>query len=82
MNISIDYQLCFNQDLVTRVNNVDCLSENLFLSDPEYLDPVRPEYLSHEERYANELRKACYMVYKFNEDEEIQQLVGQMEGIR
>ncbi|KAG0719987.1 putative peroxisomal acyl-coenzyme A oxidase 1 [Chionoecetes opilio] len=56
--------------------------EELFLSDPEFLDAVRPEYLSHEDRYANELRKACHMIGKFNNDEEIQQLVGQMEGIR
>lgn len=56
--------------------------EEVFLSDPEFLDPIRPEYLSHEDRYANELRKACYMIQKFNTDEEIQQLVGQMEGIR
>nr|XP_053657365.1 peroxisomal acyl-coenzyme A oxidase 1-like [Cherax quadricarinatus] len=56
--------------------------EELFLSDPEFLDPVRPEYLSHEDRYANELRKACYMVRKFHEHEEVQQIVGQMEGMR
>lgn len=56
--------------------------EKVFLSDPEFLDKIRPEYLSHEDRYANELRKACYMISKFNNDEEIQQLVGQMEGIR
>lgn len=56
--------------------------ENAFLSDPEYLDPIRPEYMSHEERYTNALRKACHMVGKFNNDEEIQQLVGQMEGMR
>ncbi|KAG7175001.1 Peroxisomal acyl-coenzyme A oxidase 1-like 3, partial [Homarus americanus] len=56
--------------------------EDLFLSDPEFLDPIRPEYMSHEDRYANELRKACHMVRKFNEDEKVQQIVGQMEGIR
>ncbi|XP_069192440.1 LOW QUALITY PROTEIN: acyl-coenzyme A oxidase 1 [Procambarus clarkii] len=56
--------------------------ENLFLSDPEFLDPIRPEYLSHEDRYANELRKACHMIRSINENEEVQQVVGQMEGIR
>ncbi|XP_076061823.1 acyl-CoA oxidase 1 [Oratosquilla oratoria] len=53
-----------------------------FLSDPEFEDPVRPEYLSHSDRYANELRKACYMVRKFSEDEKVQNLIGEMEGIR
>ncbi|XP_063600213.1 probable peroxisomal acyl-coenzyme A oxidase 1 [Penaeus indicus] len=56
--------------------------EDFFLSDPEFLDPIPPEYLSHEERYSNELRKACYMIRKFNEDEKVQQIVGEMEGIR
>ncbi|KAK7083992.1 Acyl-coenzyme A oxidase (Acyl-CoA oxidase) [Halocaridina rubra] len=56
--------------------------EDYFLKDPEFLDPIPPEYLSHEDRYANELRKACYMIRKFNEDEEVQQVVGEMEGIR
>lgn len=56
--------------------------EYYFLNDPEFLDPIRPEYLSHEDRYANELRKACYLVRKFNEDEEVQQVAGEMESIR
>ncbi|XP_047502178.1 probable peroxisomal acyl-coenzyme A oxidase 1 [Penaeus chinensis] len=56
--------------------------EDFFLSDPEFLDPIPPEYLSHEDRYSNELRKACYMIRKFNEDEDVQQIVGEMEGIR
>ncbi|KAK4320234.1 hypothetical protein Pmani_008885 [Petrolisthes manimaculis] len=56
--------------------------EDIFLADPEFLDPIRPEYMSHEERYNNELRKACHMIRKFNENEDMQQLVGEMEGIR
>lgn len=56
--------------------------ERVFLADPEFLDTTRPDYLSHEDKYANELRKACHMIKKFNEDEEAQQLVGQMDGIK
>lgn len=56
--------------------------EKAFLADPEFLDPIRPEYMSHEDRYSNELRKACHMIRKFNEDEEIQQFAGQLDGIR
>ncbi|XP_064101325.1 probable peroxisomal acyl-coenzyme A oxidase 1 [Macrobrachium nipponense] len=56
--------------------------EHFFFSDKEFLDPVRPEYMSHEDRYANELRKACHMMRKINEDDEIQQFAGNMEGMR
>ncbi|CAL4062320.1 unnamed protein product, partial [Meganyctiphanes norvegica] len=55
--------------------------EKFFLQDPEFDDPVPPDYLSYKDKYENELRKATHMIRKFQEDEEIQTLVGEMEGI-
>ncbi|KAK7086976.1 Acyl-coenzyme A oxidase (Acyl-CoA oxidase) [Halocaridina rubra] len=31
-----------------------------FLNDPTYVDEIPPDYLSHEDRYSNELRKSCH----------------------
>ncbi|KAB7498100.1 putative peroxisomal acyl-coenzyme A oxidase 1 [Armadillidium nasatum] len=56
--------------------------EKYFLADPELQDKLSPDYLSHEDRYANELRKAVCVVRKLNEDENVQHLAGEMEGIR
>ena len=57
-------------------------SEEHFLGNPAFSDPTPPEYLSHSERYANELRKATALVHTLNNDPKVQGLVGQMEGIR
>ncbi|XP_042883920.1 peroxisomal acyl-coenzyme A oxidase 1-like [Penaeus japonicus] len=38
--------------------------EKMLLSDPEYKDEIPPSYLSHEDSYANELRKSCYTMLK------------------
>nr|XP_027226501.1 peroxisomal acyl-coenzyme A oxidase 1-like [Penaeus vannamei] len=38
--------------------------EKILLSDPEYMDKIPPSYLSHEDSYANELRKSCYTMLK------------------
>lgn len=37
------------------------------LSDPSLKDPIPVEYLSHEEKYAAELKKACLLVQKMRE---------------
>lgn len=57
-------------------------SEHFFLEDPAFNDPIPPDYLSYKDKYENELRKATHMIRKFQEDEEVQTLVGEMEGIR
>ena len=51
-------------------------AEKIFFSDPEFLDPLPPDYMSHEDRYANELRKACHMVKKLSQDEYLIGLAG------
>ncbi|XP_063611858.1 peroxisomal acyl-coenzyme A oxidase 1-like [Penaeus indicus] len=56
--------------------------EEYFLRDPEFLDSIGPDYMSHEDRYANELRKACHMIHKFSENEEINQVIGRPDGVR
>ncbi|XP_037782718.1 probable peroxisomal acyl-coenzyme A oxidase 1, partial [Penaeus monodon] len=38
--------------------------EQMLLNDPEYIDKIPPSYLSHEDSYANELRKSCYTMMK------------------
>ncbi|XP_069177751.1 peroxisomal acyl-coenzyme A oxidase 1-like isoform X1 [Procambarus clarkii] len=42
--------------------------EKQFLEDPEYVDKIPPEYLSHEERVSNELRKSCYTIMKASKE--------------
>ncbi|XP_065349272.1 probable peroxisomal acyl-coenzyme A oxidase 1 [Cloeon dipterum] len=41
--------------------------ENFFLSDPELMDDVPPELMSHEDQYRNGLKKACYLFKKLKE---------------
>lgn len=58
------------------------VAEEYFLRDPQFLDSIGPDYMSHEDRYANELRKACHMIHKFSENEEINQVIGRPDGVR
>ncbi|KAK7073868.1 Acyl-coenzyme A oxidase (Acyl-CoA oxidase), partial [Halocaridina rubra] len=37
-----------------------------FFNDPVFTDGTPVDYLSHEERYGNELRKACHALQKLN----------------
>lgn len=39
-----------------------------FLSDPVYEDATPQDYLSHEDLYGNELRKACHTLRKMNKE--------------
>ncbi|KAK7086977.1 Acyl-coenzyme A oxidase (Acyl-CoA oxidase) [Halocaridina rubra] len=39
-----------------------------FLNDPAYDDEIPPDYLSHEDRYSNELRKACHTFLKLRNE--------------
>lgn len=57
-------------------------TESLFLSDPEFTENIPPEYLSHEERYTIAVKRAFNMMHKVNEDDTVQKLAGQMEGIK
>ena len=48
-------------------NKQFCFIEEFILSDPELKDPVPMEYLSHEEKYSAELRKACLLFTKLTD---------------
>ncbi|XP_068216003.1 peroxisomal acyl-coenzyme A oxidase 1-like [Palaemon carinicauda] len=39
-----------------------------FLNDPAFTDEIPQDYLSHEDRYGNELRKACHTVRKMHKE--------------
>ncbi|KAK7067249.1 Acyl-coenzyme A oxidase (Acyl-CoA oxidase), partial [Halocaridina rubra] len=39
-----------------------------FLNDPEYDDETPLSYLSHEDKYSNELRKACHTFQKLKDE--------------
>lgn len=43
------------------------LPENLMCSDPVFQDEIPPEYLSHEDRYTNEVRKVTHLVKKMTD---------------
>ena len=47
-----------------------------------FTDEIPPEYLSHAEKYENEIKKSAAIMKKIKEDDEVQRLVGEMEGIR
>lgn len=43
------------------------ISEKYILSDEQLKDPIPVEYLSHADRYAAELRKACLLLHKLGD---------------
>ncbi|CAL4142729.1 unnamed protein product [Meganyctiphanes norvegica] len=56
--------------------------QNIIFSDPNLQDPIPPDYMSHEQRYENELRKAVYVMKKFMTDPQLQDIGGGPEAIK
>lgn len=56
--------------------------EQILIKDPEFTDKLGSEYMSHEERYGNDLRKACHLMKKFRDDPELNELLARPDGLR
>ncbi|KAK7073458.1 Acyl-coenzyme A oxidase (Acyl-CoA oxidase) [Halocaridina rubra] len=56
--------------------------ENVLLKDPVLTDKISTDYMSHEERYTNAVRKTCHMMNKFRDDEELKELAAGEDGLR
>jgi hypothetical protein len=61
------------------MNTFFFLSEDYFLSIPDFHDKVPSELLSHEDQYRNGLSKACLL---FRKIKDLQEKGGSMESYR
>ncbi|KAK8735636.1 hypothetical protein OTU49_005239 [Cherax quadricarinatus] len=43
--------------------------QRLLINDPEFLDEIPQDYMSHEDRYSNELRKSAHLMQKLADQE-------------
>nr|XP_053644076.1 LOW QUALITY PROTEIN: peroxisomal acyl-coenzyme A oxidase 1-like [Cherax quadricarinatus] len=58
--------------------------QRLLINDPEFLDEIPQDYMSHEDRYSNELRKSAHLMQKLADQEsghDIHQDIGALTGI-
>jgi len=74
--VSYETKIFYSQNL-TDYYYIFVPVEEYLLSDPELKDKIPVEYLSHADRYAAELRKACLMAQKIGDSP-----AGQVETLR
>nr|CAD7400440.1 unnamed protein product [Timema cristinae] len=66
-NLNLPVHGSLPQHETSALDNYSIEAEKLFLSDPELMDDVPAEYLSHKEKYELSIKKACKLFKKVSQ---------------